>query len=212
MATGKKITQFKIITDVDLAKDTTLFVAGDANGALYKPSGIQMRKLISDIVTAVAPGIFNSMWATIKASEQIITARWKFSIINLTTTPNNTKQQGDVWYDGSKVSVQKTQTEDIVTSLSNPFLVGSAERLMSADNSGGVQALHGLIEEIVTDNDIINACMAATYNSTNLYTSTITPANNKTFYKGQMCRTTSTAQPYMYKAISNNTVLRIPLV
>ena len=213
-ANGRKITQFKPITDNNLADDKTLWVAGDSLGLLYKPTSKQVKQLITNIVNIVAPQIFNQMWATIKASEQQIAARWTFPVINLDGV-NDTPREGDIWYtnDPKKVNVQKVEAEEVVTSKTNPFLEDpdDKERLLSTDGAGAILAIHELIEEITTDIDIVNSCMAATYNSGNRFNPTIIPANNKTLYKGQMCISIAPSVPYVYKAINNNSVIRMLL-
>jgi hypothetical protein len=63
-----------------------------------------------------------------------------------------------------------------------------------------------LIEQITTDQDIYNACQAATYTAGQ---ANITPANGKVFYKGQFAKIATTS--YLYFAIADNIAVRITL-
>jgi len=175
-------------------------------------SGGQITEDVPPKVTSRAK-VFHYWW-WIKRQVQTVTGKWTFNLLKLaqlTTAPAN--EPGIVWFQNFNFQANKTgfTAEAVLTSFNNDSLKGIGERVMSAGPTGGPQATHALLEQIVIDTDIINACKAGAYDATNGYTSTVTPIPaSKLIYKGQFCRS-NTAPWYLYFAIDDNRVARIPL-
>jgi hypothetical protein len=230
--TGLKINELPAATAVDI---NSLFVISDeATGIAKKATETQLKNGLGTIpATETVPGmvelatdaemqitaavaedgkvssrlkIFN-WFAWIKQNIQTITAEWRFAFIKLTGDVPTTPASGHMWHASGNYKVYKTAEESIITSVSNTTLAGATERVVTAGTAGGLSGVYDLIEEIVTDITIINACNAGTYNSGNGFTSVISPGPGVTFYKGQRCKQAF----YMYIAWDDNTATRIPL-
>lgn len=108
-------------------------------------------------------------------------------------------------------SVETSLEDKLSATAANAALSGTGTRVMQVDEDGVISAAVELLEEDtwVTDNDIITACDEATFDSDNLYRTTISPTNSKTMLQGQMCLSATGA--YKYEAYSDNSIIRIPL-
>ena len=95
--------------------------------------------------------------------------------------------------------------------LTQPFtfgnLAGTGNRVVQVNSSGDTSAPYTIQDGFTTDSDVITALTAATYNSGNNYTATITPANSKVFNQGQFYRNAGV----LYFATADNQVSRITL-
>ena len=95
--------------------------------------------------------------------------------------------------------------------LTQPFtfgnLAGTGNRVVQVNSSGDTSAPYNIQDGFTTDSDVITALTAATYNSGNNYTATITPANSKVFNQGQFYKNAGV----LYFATADNQVSRITL-
>ncbi|MCJ8208655.1 hypothetical protein MUY27_02980 [Mucilaginibacter sp. RS28] len=85
------------------------------------------------------------------------------------------------------------------------YFTGATERVVTADAANQLQANYTIVSPYVTDTDIVAAISAATFNSTNKYTASITPANSKVMPRGYIYYIPGTK----YEAIDDNVVVRI---
>lgn len=90
------------------------------------------------------------------------------------------------------------------TSSTFACLIGTGDRVVLADASGVITATSTVVENFVTDSDIITAITGATYNGGNNYKSAISPASAKIFAQGQHYESGA----YMYFAVADNVVRR----
>ena len=86
------------------------------------------------------------------------------------------------------------------------FLAGSGNRIVQVDGTGAITAPYSILDMFVTDSDLIAAATGATYNSTNHYIASVTPANSKVFAQGTKYMDTITG--YGYEAIQDNILRR----
>lgn len=91
----------------------------------------------------------------------------------------------------------------------SPTFSGIGGRMVHATSSGELVASIPVLEEdaYVTDNDVISACVAATFIAANNYMPVIVPANGKKMNAGCFC----VNGEYKYEAVLDNTIIRIKI-
>lgn len=167
--------------------------------------------------------IYNWWWWLIDGIDNIRKIYERFWWQKLTMMVNgsaiSSPQHGDMWLQtsagNSEVKVSRADgTDTVIFASSNESLVGGGERVVTAGTTGGLFGNYTVMEEVVTDIEIINACKAASFTSANGFTNSIS-LSGKIMYKGQWCKTSpsdpSSAPFYIYKAFADNLVIRIPL-
>jgi hypothetical protein len=94
---------------------------------------------------------------------------------------------------------------EFIYQKNNPAFTGTGNRLVQTDYAGNLNAVNTVVDGFTADSDVITAITGATFNSSNNYTASLTPANNKIMYQGQMY----VSGNYLYIATSDNTVKRL---
>ena len=94
---------------------------------------------------------------------------------------------------------------EFIYQKNNPALNGTGNRVMQTDSTGNVTATNNIIDGFTADSDITSAISGATFNGGNNYTASISPANSKVMYQGQLY----VSGNYLYIAISDNSVKRL---
>ena len=123
-------------------------------------------------------------------------------------TPSSTDYTGTVsgtfynnanelkFYDGTI-----SGTNRLLKLFGNSSFVGTGQRVVTTNSVGDAAATTPIVQQFVTDSDIITAITGATYVSNR---ATITPAGGKTFLQGQLYDDGT----FTYIAVANNSVRR----
>lgn len=122
-------------------------------------------------------------------------------------------QNGALWYETTNSRLRmyrNSSVSDVVTTGSNILFAGTSTapvRVVTATTDGSLAATTPIIETYNTDTDVITAITGATYNKANTFSATLTPANGKVFYKGQLYKSST----YLYFATADNVAYRSSL-
>lgn len=195
------------VVDIPPASETQ---AGTVQLATDAEMQVTAQPATEDAHVASHLKIFN-WWNWIKTQAQTIAAIWKFTAIQFTPT-TTTGISGEMWLDNSttEFKVFKTASETLVCTNSNSAFAGTTERILTAGLNGGLTPNYEVMEQISTDASIAAACYGGTYNSGNGFTSGISPAGGLILFKGQWLQG-APPNNYLYFAVGDNLVVRIPL-
>ena len=111
---------------------------------------------------------------------------------------------GTVWYETTNTRLRflkGTIASDVLLTYDNYLLKGTGTRMLTVNSVGDISATDIVDQGFVTDTDVIAAITGSSYT---LDRATITPANSKIFYQGQMYDSGS----YTYLALDDNYVRR----
>ncbi|WDF54666.1 hypothetical protein [Mucilaginibacter sp. KACC 22063] len=133
--------------------------------------------------------------------------RQTYNLLRLTpSSTNNTPTQGDIWYDSlANINLQEAgYTNTLLKRQGNAGWVGSTVRMISVGTTGDFGATNDVVDGYVNDADVQAAITGATFTNGR---ASVTPANNKTLYQGQIYAPAG----YLYFALQDNVAGRIQL-
>lgn len=170
-------------------------------------SGNPTLSLPQDIATTSAPQFGRLGLGTASSSSTYLVLGAGTTSISSLRIPYGvaptTPVSGDIWGLTSGVRLQRfdgTNTKDFIFDKTNFQFVGTAVRAITTNSDGTLAATTPILESFTTDTDVITAILAGTYSPT----ATLTPANSKVFYKGQLYY----ASGSMYFATADNVALK----
>jgi len=195
-----------------VARRNAPVVSGTANQVIVNVSGVTYTLSLPQNISTNATPQFGGIGLGIAANSlaYITTAASTAAKVAMLITPGvaftGTLASGMLWYEATnnRIRVVKNAiTTDLITSTNNFLLKGTpSTSVVTAAGATGDLGLQELALLFITDSDIITAINGATFATTKLVT--ITPANSKVIYQGQMYY--NPTQNVYYIAIADNQV------